>query len=66
MAEEARVSMRHARKSGNDDVKADLKAGEVSEDQSRDLLTGVQQLTDRYTDRIDELLETKEKELMAI
>lgn len=66
MAEEARVSMRHARKSGNDDVKEDLKAGEVSEDQSRDLLTGVQKLTDRYTDRIDELLETKEKELMAI
>ena len=66
MAEEARVSMRHARKSGNDVVKANLKAGEVSEDQSRDLLTGVQQLTDRYTDRIDELLETKEKELMAI
>ena len=66
MAEEAKVSLRHARKVGNDEVKADLKDNQVSEDQGRDLLLNIQEMTDRYTGRIEELLNAKEKEIMAI
>jgi ribosome recycling factor len=66
MAEEARVSLRHARKAGNDETKNDLKAGEIGEDEGRDFLGRIQKMTDGYTDKIDELLEKKEKELMAI
>ena len=66
MAEEAKVSLRHARKVGNDEVKADLKDNQVSEDQGRDLLLNIQEMTDRYTGRIEELLKAKEKEIMAI
>ena len=66
MAEEAKVSLRHARKVGNDEVKADLKDNKVSEDQGRDLLLNIQEMTDRYTGRIEELLKAKEKEIMAI
>jgi len=66
MAEEAKVSLRHGRKVGNDEVKADLKNGKISEDQGRDLLSDIQRMTDRYTARIENLLEAKEKELMAI
>ncbi|MDE0806195.1 MAG: ribosome recycling factor [Longimicrobiales bacterium] len=66
MAEEARVSLRHARKAGNDETKNDLKAGEIGEDEGRDFLGKIQKMTDGYTDKIDELLEKKEKELMAI
>ena len=66
MAEEAKVSLRHARKVGNDEGKADLKDHKVSEDQGRDLLLNIQEMTDRYTGRIEELLKAKEKEIMAI
>ena len=66
MAEEARISLRHARKAGNDETKSDLKKGEISEDQGRDLRGEIQKLTDGYVERIDDLLQTKEKELMAI
>ena len=66
MAEEAKVSLRHARKVGNDEVKVDLKDNQVSEDQGRDLLLNIQEMTDRYTGRIEELLKAKEKEIMAI
>ncbi|MEE2880170.1 MAG: ribosome recycling factor [Gemmatimonadota bacterium] len=66
MAEEAKVSLRHARKVGNDEVKADLKDNQVSEDQGRDLLLNIQEMTDRYTGRIEELLNAKEKEILAI
>ena len=66
MAEEAKVSLRHARKVGNDEVKADLKDNKVSEDKGRDLLLNIQEMTDRYTGRIEELLKAKEKEIMAI
>ena len=66
MAEEAKVSLRHARKVGNDEVKADLKDNQVSEDQGRDLLLNIQEMTDRYTGRIEELLKAKENEIMAI
>ena len=66
MAEEAKVSLRHARKVGNDEVKADLKDNQVGEDQGRDLLLNIQEMTDRYTGRIEELLKAKEKEIMAI
>ena len=66
MAEEAKVSLRHARKVGNDEVKVDLKDNQVSEDQGRDLLLNIQEMTDRYTGRIEELLKAKEKEIMAM
>ena len=66
MAEEAKVSLRHARKVGNDEVKVDLKDNQVSEDQGRDLLLNIQEMTDRYTGRIEDLLKAKEKEIMAI
>ena len=47
MAEEAKVSLRHARKVGNDEVKVDLKDNQVSEDQGRDLLLNIEEMRDR-------------------
>ena len=66
MAEEGRVSLRHARKIGNDEVKEAMKEHETGEDEGRRQLDEIQKLTDACTKRIDELLENKEKEVMAL
>ena len=66
MAEEGRVSLRHARHKANDSVKAEMKEHEISEDEGHRLLDQVQKLTDEYGQKIDDLLEQKEKEVMAI
>ena len=66
MAEEGRVSLRHARKVGNDEVKEAMKEHETGEDEGRRQLDEIQKLTDACTKRIDEMLENKEKEVMAL
>lgn len=66
MAEEARVSVRHARKEANDGVKRRQKEGELSEDDARRDQDEVQKLTDRYTQEIDDLLKAKEAEVLEI
>ena len=66
MAEEGKVSVRHARHKANDAIKADLKEHEMSEDEAHRLLDQVQKLTDDYGHKIDGLLGQKEKEVMAI
>lgn len=65
-AEERRVSIRNIRRQTNDDIKNLEKNGEVSEDDLRRAQTLVQELTDRYIKKIDELLEVKEKEIMEV
>lgn len=66
MAEEARVSVRHARKEANDEVKRLQKDGEVSEDEARRRQDEVQKATDRHIETIDELLRHKEAEVMEV
>jgi ribosome recycling factor len=66
MAEDGRVSLRHARKVGNDEVKRAIKDHETGEDEGRRQLNEIQNLTDSCSKRIDEMLEYKEKEVMAL
>jgi ribosome recycling factor len=66
MAEEARVSIRHARREGNDELKRLQKEGDLSEDDARRGTDEVQKLTDRYIGLIDESLAAKEKEVMTV
>lgn len=66
MAEECRVSLRHARKVANDEIKHAIKEHELGEDEGHRQLEEVQQLTDGHATRIDDLLARKEKEVMAI
>ena len=66
MAEEGRISLRHARHKANDEVKEQLKEHEISEDDGHRLMDRVQKLTDEYGKKIDEILDQKEKEVMAI
>jgi ribosome recycling factor len=66
MAEDARVAVRHARKEANDAVKAQQKNGEISEDDARREQDEIQQLTDRYVEKVDELMKHKEAEVLEV
>jgi ribosome recycling factor len=66
MAEEGRVSVRHARRDGNDEVKKLQKEGEVSEDEARRMSDEIQKLTDRFIGLVDESLAAKEKDVMTV
>lgn len=66
MAEDARVSVRHARKGARDEVQQALKDHEVGEDDGHRQLDEIDKVTHEFTDKIDELLKRKEHEVMAI
>jgi ribosome recycling factor len=66
MAEEARVSVRHARKLARDGIQQRIKDHDIGEDDGRRELEQVETVTHEFTDEIDELLKRKEQEVMAI
>ncbi|MDE9436594.1 ribosome recycling factor [Xenorhabdus bovienii] len=63
-AEQGRVSVRNIRRDANDKVKALLKDKEISEDEERRSQDEIQKLTDNFIKKIDEVLASKETELM--
>ena len=65
-AEESRVSVRNARRDGNNQIKALLKDKQISEDDERRANDDIQKMTDKYIDSIDKKLATKEAELMEV
>jgi ribosome recycling factor len=66
MAEEGRVSIRHARHKARDSINALIKEHELGEDDGHRQLDEVEKLTHDFTQSIDELLKTKEDEVMSI
>jgi ribosome recycling factor len=66
MAEEGRVSVRHARQTARDDIKHKMKDHELGEDEAHKQMDEVQKMTDQYIARIDELVKHKEQEVMAV
>ena len=66
MAEEGRVSVRQARHASNDRIKEQLRSHEIGKDDAHRMMANVQKLTDEHCGRIDVLLDSKEKEVMAI
>ena len=66
MAEEGRISIRHARRTVRDELHKKVKEHEIGEDDARRREDALEKLTQEYTDRIDELLKHKEEEVMAI
>jgi ribosome recycling factor len=66
MAEEGRVSVRHARQTARDGIKHKIKDHELGEDEGHKQMDEVQKMTDQYIAKIDELLKHKEQEVMAV
>ena len=65
-AEAARVAIRNIRRDGMDSLKAMEKDGEISEDRHHSLSDEVQKLTDTYVSKVDEMLKSKESEIMQV
>jgi ribosome recycling factor len=65
-AEEGRVSVRNVRRDAIDSVRKQEKNSDISKDESRDLQDKIQQLTDKYVAKIDELLAVKEKDITTV
>lgn len=63
--EDAKVSIRNARREANDEVKKLEKDG-LSEDRSKDLEAEVQELTDSFSGKADRILEAKEADIMKV
>lgn len=64
-AENAKVSVRNARRSAIEGLKKEIKNG-LSEDLEKDAEGEVQKLHDRYLKRIDEVFAAKEKEILTV
>ncbi|MBN2017775.1 MAG: ribosome recycling factor [Candidatus Cloacimonetes bacterium] len=64
--EEAKISVRNIRRNANDEIKKFEKDSVISEDNSKDGLDEVQEITDEFIKKIDETVEHKEKEIMEI
>jgi len=61
-AEDAKVSVRSARQEANKEIKH----LEVSEDLEKNAIIDIQELTNSYVDKIDNVLEAKEAEVMKV
>lgn len=66
MAEEAKISVRNARRDANETLKLFEKEKEITEDEQKRGEKDVQQLTDEFVKIIDDLTEAKEQEMMEL
>ncbi len=66
MAEDGRVAVRHVRRDAMEQLKKEVKGGDIPEDEEKRAELDVQKLTDQYIAKIDTHLATKEKEIMTV
>jgi ribosome recycling factor len=66
IAEECRISIRNSRRDSNEKLKKMEKEKQITEDEYHNGLKEIQNLTDDYIGKVDELLTNKEKEIMEV
>lgn len=66
IAEEAKVGIRGARRDGNDTLKRMEKDKEIGQDELKSGEARIQKLTDEKVSQVDQKVEEKEAELMAV
>ena len=64
--EEAKIAVRNVRRDALDKFKAKKKAGELTEDDLKNLENEMQKITDKFVKEIDKTCEAKNKEIMEI
>ena len=65
-AEGGKVAVRNIRRDMMDKIKAAKKISEITEDDAKDYEKKLQDVTDKYVKKLDELAAEKEKELMSV
>lgn len=66
MAEDGKISIRHARRIVREEIQALVKEHEIGEDEGRRREDALEKLTHEYSDKVDVMLKQKEAEVMAI
>lgn len=65
-AEQGRIAVRNVRRDGMDSLKKLEKDGDISQDEQRARGDDIQKITDDCIKQVDELLESKEQEIMQV
>jgi ribosome recycling factor len=65
-AEDGKIAVRNVRHKAHDELKAQQKAGDITEDDNKRMQDQLQKLTDKYIKEIDALVVAKEKEIMEV
>jgi len=65
-AEQARITVRHVRRDGMENLKKAEKDGDIGQDESRAQSDKVQKLTDDIISEIDKILSEKQSEIMQV
>src|SRR5579872_738351 len=65
-AEDGKVAVRNVRHKAHDELRTQLKGGDITEDDNKRMQESLQKLTDRYVKEIDVLVAAKEKEIMEV
>ncbi len=66
IAEEGKIAIRNLRKHYKNEIEKMEKEHQISEDEKKRALKELQDLTDKYTKKIEEFFEAKEKELLTV
>lgn len=66
MVEDTKVAVRNVRRDANDAIKKLAKDKEISEDDAKRVEKEIQDLTDKFVAKADEVVAVKEKEVMEI
>ncbi len=64
--EAAKVAIRNIRRDANDVIKKMNKAGDVSEDEQKQLEDEIQKLTDKFVTEVDKIVDAKSKEILTV
>lgn len=66
LGEDAKISIRNARRDQNEVIKKAEKNKEISEDDSKKFQAEVQKVTDKFVTDVDVVVEAKEKEVLTV
>lgn len=65
-AEKARIAIRNIRRKAIDDIKSANKSGDCTDDERDKAVDGMQKVTDKYNDKINEILSKKETDITSV
>ncbi len=66
IAEDARISIRNVRRDAKEEIKKKVKSESLPEDSQYQAEEELQELTDKYTGLVDNIVEQKEKDIMTV
>jgi ribosome recycling factor len=66
IGEETKIALRNVRREGNDTLKEREKTKQIAEDDWRRGQEHMQKITDRFMVQVDEVLSTKEHEILEV